>query len=112
MQNLTAVSTWTDELSHLHINVLELRAVWLGLQAFCHKLDNATIALMSDNTSAAYLRNQGGDKIPFNERSSSRHIPLGRRSGNDISTQTHPQTFECVSGPSVKESPNPKDNGA
>ena len=46
-----------------------LRAVWLGLQAFGHKLDNATIALMSDNTSAiAYLRNQGGggDKITFN----------------------------------------------
>ena len=63
MQNLTAAGTWTDKLSHLHINVLELRAVWLGLQAFCHKLDNATIALMSDNTSAvAYLRNQGGTR--------------------------------------------------
>ena len=61
MQNLTAAGTWTDELSHLHINVLKLRAVWLGLQAFCHKLDNATIALMSDIISAvAYLRNQGG----------------------------------------------------
>ena len=36
-------------------------------------------------------------------------MPLGRRSGNDISTQTHPRTFECVSGPSVKERPNPKD---
>ena len=36
-------------------------------------------------------------------------MPLGRRSGYDISTQTHPRTFECVSGPSVKERPNPKD---
>ena len=51
----------------------------------------------------------GGDKIPSNERSSSGHMPLGRRSGYDISTQTHPRTFECVSGPSVKERPNPKD---
>ena len=51
----------------------------------------------------------GADKIPFNERSSSRQMPLGRKLGNDISTQTHPGTFECISGPSVKEWPNPKD---
>ena len=36
MHNLTAAGTWTDELSHLHINVLELRAVSVGIQAFCH----------------------------------------------------------------------------
>ena len=36
-------------------------------------------------------------------------MSLVQKSGNDLSTQTHPRTFECVSGPSVKERPNPKD---
>ena len=47
----------------LHINVLELQAIWLGLRAFSQRVENARVALMSDNTSAvAYLRNQGGTK--------------------------------------------------
>jgi hypothetical protein len=63
MQDLTASGIWTEHLSTLHINVLELKAIWLGLQAFSHRLDNSAVALMSDNTSAvAYLRNQGGTR--------------------------------------------------
>ena len=49
--------------AQLHINVLELQAIWLGLRAFSQRVENAKVALISDNTSAvAYLRNQGGTK--------------------------------------------------
>ena len=49
--------------AQLHINVLELQAIWLGLRAFSQRVENAKVALMSDNTSAvAYLRYQGGTK--------------------------------------------------
>ena len=47
----------------LHINVLELNAIWLGLQAFEDTLQDSNVAIMCDNVSAiAYLRNQGGTR--------------------------------------------------
>ena len=63
LQDLTASGIWSQDQSQLHINVLELQAIWLGLRAFSQRVENARVVLMSDNTSAvAYLRNQGGTK--------------------------------------------------
>ena len=63
LQDLTASGIWSQDQSQLHINVLELQAIWLGLRAFSQRVENTRVALMSDNTSAvAYLRNQGGTK--------------------------------------------------
>ena len=66
--------------------VLELWAVWLGLQAFCHNLDNATCSHSCNTSAVAYLIYQvgGGGKIPPNEWSSSRHMPRGWKSGNTL----------------------------
>ena len=50
-------------MKELHINVLELNAIWLGLQAFEDTLHDSNVAIMCDNVSAiAYLRNQGGTR--------------------------------------------------
>ena len=63
LQELTASGIWSQDQAQLHINVLELQAIWLGLKAFSQRVENAKVALMSDNTSAvAYMRNQGGTK--------------------------------------------------
>ena len=63
LQDLTASGIWSQDQAQLHINVLELQAIWLGLGAFSQRVENTRVALMSDNTSAvAYLRNQGGTK--------------------------------------------------
>ena len=63
LQELAASGIWSQDQSQLHINVLELQAIWLGLRAFSQRVENARVALMSDNMSAvAYLRNQGGTK--------------------------------------------------
>ena len=63
LQDLTASGIWSQDQSQLHINVLELQAIWLGLRAFSQRVENTRVALMSDNMSAvAYLRNQGGTK--------------------------------------------------
>ena len=57
----TASGTWQGSDRDLHINVLELKAVWLGLQAFAGTLRGSNVAIMCDNVTAiAYLRNQGG----------------------------------------------------
>ena len=63
LAGLTASGIWSQDQSQLLINVLELQAIWLHLRAFSQRVENARVALMSDNTSAvAYLRNQGGTK--------------------------------------------------
>ena len=60
LQDLTAYGIWSQDQSQLHINILELQAIWLGLRAFSQRVENTRVVLMSDNTSAvAYLRNQG-----------------------------------------------------
>ena len=50
-----------------HINVLELRAIFLGLKAVCDTESNTHIQLYCDNTSNyAYLRNFGKNKKYLN----------------------------------------------
>ena len=50
LQELTASGIWSQDRTQLHINVLELQAIWLGLKAFSQRVENAKVALMSDNT--------------------------------------------------------------
>ena len=45
----------------LQINVLELHAIWLGLQAFEDTFQDSNVTIMCSNVSAiAYLKNQWG----------------------------------------------------
>ena len=100
---------WSQDQSQLHINVLELQAIWLGLRAFSQRVENARVALMSDNTSAvAYLRNQGATKS-LNMKDLARHMSVVREEGNDTSSPLPSRSSECVSGPSVPEGSNPQD---
>ena len=63
MDKRTASGRWSEAMEELHINVLELNAIWLGLQAFEDTLHDSNVAIMCDNVSAiAYLRNQGGTR--------------------------------------------------
>ena len=58
---------WSQEEQEDHINVLELRAIFLGLKALCGSESNTHIQLYCDNTSScAYLRNFGGKKRYLN----------------------------------------------
>ena len=63
MDKRTASGRWSEAMKELHINVLELNAIWLGLQAFEDTLHDSNVAIMCDNVSdIAYLRNQGGTR--------------------------------------------------
>ena len=54
---------WCKEEADYHINVLELKAVELGLKSLCKDESNCGIKILSDNTTAvAYLKHQGGTK--------------------------------------------------
>ena len=54
---------WSLQEEHFHINVLELKAVELGLLSLCSHLENVGLKILSDNTTAvAYLCNGGGTR--------------------------------------------------
>ena len=63
MGSQEASGLWSPEEASLHINSLELRAMWLALQHWEDLLRSRTVALCGDNTTAlAYVRNQGGTR--------------------------------------------------
>ena len=51
MTEMTASGRWSVAMKDLHINVLELKAIWLGLQAFEDTLQDSNVAIMCDNVS-------------------------------------------------------------
>ena len=52
---------WTEDQSRLHINVLEMIAIFLSLSQAVHKVKNTTVLVSTDNTTVvAYIRHQGG----------------------------------------------------
>ena len=65
MDGQTASGVWDLSMRNVHINELELRAIWLGLMAFQNSILDSNVAIMCDNVTAiAYLRNQGGTLSP------------------------------------------------
>ena len=61
LEDLVASGVWSEADQDLHINILELRAVWFALQSFQERLMGHRVALMSDNTTVvAYINKQGG----------------------------------------------------
>ena len=56
---------WTEDQSRLHINVLEMKAIFLSLSQAVHKVKNSTVLVSTDNTTVvAYIRHQGGTRSP------------------------------------------------
>ena len=63
-EGTTTGGRWTEQESLLHINLLELKAVYFALQSLCSHLHNTHLCIKSDNsTTVAYLNNQGGSII-------------------------------------------------
>ena len=52
---------WTEDQSRLHINVLEMKPIFLSLSRAVHKVKNSIVLISTDNTTlVAYIRHQGG----------------------------------------------------
>jgi ribonuclease HI len=61
--SLTVQGKWKPHQQKLHINLLELMAVWNALKAFRHKLKSRLVLVQTDNTSVLhYINNSGGTK--------------------------------------------------
>ena len=58
--NQVTGGNWTSEEAKMHINYLELKAVWFVLRTFIRDKRNIHVRLLVDNTTAlAYLDNMG-----------------------------------------------------
>ena len=63
--NLSTNGRWSKQESDLHINVLELKATFLAIQAFLKNQSNLAVILRLDNTTAVtYVNNQRGTRSP------------------------------------------------
>ena len=61
LENLIVSGTWISQEKILHINVLELKAVFLALKSFQNQILNKGILIATDNaTVVSYLNKQGG----------------------------------------------------
>ena len=59
----TARGVWSDHESRLHINVLELKAVFLALKSFEHLCRDQIVLVAADNTTVvSYINKEGGMK--------------------------------------------------
>ena len=60
MESLIASGIWPIELKSQHINVLEMKAVWLALRAFAPHIQGHSVLLVTDSTTVlAYINRQG-----------------------------------------------------
>ena len=110
LQELTASGIWSQDQSQLHINVLELQAIWLGLISFQPETGECEgCAHVRQHVSGCLPEKSGGHQIARNERFSHRHMSVVREEGNDTSSPLPSRSSECVSGPSVPEGSNPQD---
>ena len=61
LEQASTKGLWSDREKRLHINVPELKAVYLALQRFKDQCQNQTVLVATDNsTVVAYINKQGG----------------------------------------------------
>ena len=63
MNSISTGGRWLERESEMHINYLELKAVFAGLQAFVNEMRDVYIRVQLDNTTAvAYINSFGSCK--------------------------------------------------
>ena len=106
----TARGTWSVPESKLHINHLELKAVFLALKAFQDLCSNNIVLVATDNTTvAAYINKRRGDEVglpvcPIVENC----VLVHQEAGNSQGT-SHPWPAEHDSRQAIQARPDHPD---
>ena len=107
LNECTARGTWSLPESKLHINQLELKAVFLALKKFQHLCCNNIVLVATDNTTVvAYIDKEAGDEIglpvcPTLENP----VLVHQETGNSQST-SRPRPAECDSRQAIQTCPD------
>ena len=91
----TARGTWSLPESKLHINHLELKAVFLALKEFRTLVCNKTVLIATDNTTVvAYINKGGGDEIGLSVCPTVESPVLVNQKSGDPQGMSHPRPAE------------------
>ena len=94
---------WTEDQSQLHINVLEMKAIFLSLTRAIHKVKNSTVLVSTDNTTVvAYIRHQGGTHSTV-LRGGVEHPEFVPNSQHTAVSEAHTGQVQHSSGPDVSD---------
>ena len=98
MDNHMASGFWSIIYKKQHINVLEMKAVLLALQAFAVHIKGHSVLLATDNiTVAAYINKQGGDSFPDLVQPSSGSCRVVCKEQGPFEGQVSTRPPECLS---------------
>ena len=107
LQNITVSGNWTNKEKLLHINVLELKAVFLALKSFQNKiLDKRVLIATGNATIVSYLNEQGGNTLFGHVSPGLAHLGLLQSSKHTHKSQMHSGLPQCHSRQSLQEGQN------
>ena len=99
----TARGTWSLPESKLHINYLELKAVFLGLKKFQDPCLNQIVLIATDSTTVvAYIIKEEGDEAEPSVCSAMNNPDLVLQETGDCQSQTHSRPAECDSRQTIQ----------
>ena len=102
----TARGTWSLPESKLHINQLELKAVFLALKEFRTLVSNKTVLIATDNTTVvAYINKEGGDEIGLPVCPTVENTVLVYQAASNTQGMSHPRPAERDSRQAIQAWP-------
>ena len=103
----TARGTWSLPESKLHINHLELKAVFLALKEFQTLVFNKTVLVATDNTTVvAYINKQRGDEIGLSVCPTMENSVLVHQAASNPQGTSHPRPAERDSRQAIQAWPD------
>ena len=103
----TARGTWSLPESKLHINQLELKAVFLALKDFRTLVCNKTVLMATDNTTVvAYINKEGGDEVGLAVCPTVETTVLVHQATSNPQGTSHPRPVERDSRQAIQAWPN------
>jgi hypothetical protein len=114
MGELVVQGIWSQEEALLHINVLEMRAVFLSLKAFVSALRNKVVLVLTNNTTVmSYINKKGGgDKGSQVVHPDISDAHLVQRSRDNSLCKTHSRDRKCLSRQTIQSVNKPNQLGA
>ena len=103
----TARGTWSLPESKLHINHLELKAVFLALKEFQTLVCNKTVLIATGNTTVvAYINKEGGDEVGLTVCPTVENPVLVHQTKGDPQGTSHPRPAERDSRQAIQTWPD------
>ena len=103
----TARGTWSLPESKLHINHLELKAVFLALKEFRTLVLNKTVLIATDNTTVvAYINKEGGNEVGLPVCPTVENTVLVYQAASNTQGTSHPRPAERDSRQAIQAGPD------